>query len=522
MINGNNGRGNLVNRVEGIQIENRQLKSIDEIFDGKRTKQINEFEDIIKEQTAELCNMNRKLRENEERFKLALANSPIVVFNQDKELRYTWVHNARHGFCEEDFLGRNDNELNEDNSHVIELKQRVLHTGKGEHQESIFIINGEEYYYDLYVYPIFNPDGVANGITCVATDITERKLAEAALRQSEERFSAAFHLSPVIMAIMDRNRYLDVNEAWLQTFGYSREEVLSRIPSELNLWVNRKEFEENITALVKNKHLYNYELSYWNKDGEIRTGLASSEAINIDGAECYLHIMIDITQQKQIENEIARLDRLNLIGEMAAGIAHEIRNPMATVRGFIQLLKEQECYLQDQAYFELMIDELDRANDIISEILRMAKNKTIDLQPLQIDQVVKEALPMLEANANFKGMRIELDLTETGLNLIDDSEIRQLILNIALNGLEAMKPGGVLTIGTRLQKDETVLYIKDMGQGLDPKLINSLGIPFLTTKEKATGLGLAVCYSIAARHNAKISFDTGPEGTIFYVRFPIF
>lgn len=220
-----------------------------------------------------------------------------------------------------------------------------------------------------------------------------------------------------------------------------------------------------------------------------------------------------------MEKEIARLDRLNLVGEMAASIGHEIRNPLTTVRGFLQMLHNMECYEKDKLYFTLMIEELDRANAIISEYLGIARNKKIDLVPGSLDQVVQSLNPMLQADAHYRDMEIRLQLCNPPLTVIDESEIRQLILNIARNGMEAMSPGGVLTIGTFTEGNHVILLIKDQGHGLAPDIIEKLGTPFLTTKEQGTGLGMAVCYSIAHRHQAKIEIETGPGGTAFMVYF---
>ena len=128
---------------------------------------------------------------------------------------------------------------------------------------------------------------------------------------------------------------------------------------------------------------------------------------------------------------------------------------------------------------------------------------------------------MLEADANYRGMSIRLDLGEPPMPLIDENEIRQLLLNMARNGLESMSPGGTLTIGTKAEANEIILFIKDQGHGLIPELIDRLGTPFVTTKHTGTGLGLAVCYSIAARHGARINHETGPEGTTFYIYFSL-
>jgi len=240
-----------------------------------------------------------------------------------------------------------------------------------------------------------------------------------------------------------------------------------------------------------------------------------------DGKSLILEMNIDITEQSKIEAELARLDRLNLIGQMAASIGHEIRNPMTSVRGFIQLLGSKKEYQNDRSYFDLIIEELDRANSIITEYLSMAKNKRVDLQLKSLDYLVTTIYPIIMSDANLREINIHLDLNNPPKSLIDVNEIRQLILNMVRNGMEAMSMQGTLTIGTMLEEENVLLYIKDEGHGLNPEVIEKLGTPFFTTKANGTGLGLAVCYSIAARHKAKIDFDTGSSGTTFYVRFPL-
>jgi signal transduction histidine kinase len=117
-------------------------------------------------------------------------------------------------------------------------------------------------------------------------------------------------------------------------------------------------------------------------------------------------------------------------------------------------------------------------------------------------------------------MKINLDLGKPPMTVIDQKEIRQVIINLARNGLEAMLSGGTLTIGTTVEEDEIILYVKDEGPGMKPEDIEKIGKPFFTTKETGTGLGLAVCYSIAARHNARLEVETGQKGTTFKMKFP--
>ncbi|MFA4884734.1 MAG: ATP-binding protein, partial [Desulfotomaculaceae bacterium] len=240
---------------------------------------------------------------------------------------------------------------------------------------------------------------------------------------------------------------------------------------------------------------------------------------DIDGSLLTLVFGIDITEQKRMGKEIARLDRLNLVGEMAAGIGHEIRNPMTTVRGFLQMLGEKDDCTKYKDYFSLMIEELDRANSIITEYLSLAKNKPVELKRQNLNRIVTVILPLITADAMVTDKHIEIELADIPKMLLDEKEIRQLILNLVLNGLEAMSTGGRLIIKTSAEDDEVVLEVRDHGKGIKPDVLEKIGTPFYTTKENGTGLGLAVCYSIAARHNAAIKVETGPDGTTFIVRF---
>lgn len=227
----------------------------------------------------------------------------------------------------------------------------------------------------------------------------------------------------------------------------------------------------------------------------------------------------DITKYKDVEKGMAHLERMNVIGEMAAGIGHEVRNPMTTIRGFLQiLLNKRECIRQWE-YYALMIEELDRANGIITEFLSLAKETIICPQVQNINGIINSLMPLIEADAIIANKYIKLELSQIPEILLDGKTIRQLILNLVRNGLDAMTPGKYVTIMTYQEDDSVILAIKDQGSGIDPKVLKNIGTAFLTTKEQGTGLGLAICYSIAARHNAVISVETSDKGTTFFIRF---
>ena len=220
------------------------------------------------------------------------------------------------------------------------------------------------------------------------------------------------------------------------------------------------------------------------------------------------------------KHELSRLAQLNLVGELAASIGHEVRNPLTTVRGFLQLLSDKDECRSFHSYFTLMIEELDRANTIISEFLSLARNNEIITEKQDLNQIISLLAPLIHSDAimqdKFLQLELEPDLPEL---LLHGREIRQLILNLARNGLEAMTSHGTLSIRTWLDKQTPVLSISDQGSGIPDSLLEKLGTPFFTTKEKGTGLGLAVCYNIAAKHKAHLKVETSSDGTTFHLRF---
>nr|WP_315989878.1 ATP-binding protein [Desulforamulus aquiferis] len=166
-----------------------------------------------------------------------------------------------------------------------------------------------------------------------------------------------------------------------------------------------------------------------------------------------------------------------------------------------------------------MIEELDRANSIISEFLSMGSNKISEFTIGNLNTIVNAIVPLIQADALSQNKYLLLEINEIANLLLNPNEIRQLILNLCRNGLEAMEEGNYLTIKTYQEANRVVLAVTDQGSGIKPEVLEKIGTPFLSTKDNGTGLGLGVCYGIANRHNAKIDIQTGSKGTTFFVKF---
>lgn len=240
---------------------------------------------------------------------------------------------------------------------------------------------------------------------------------------------------------------------------------------------------------------------------------------NVTGAAL---IAQDVTELSQLRDELGRMERLSLVGQMAASITHEIRNPMAVIRGFVQLIQERSPQSQHE-YFRIIMEELDRANLIISDFLSLAQNRELKMELASINTTINDLVPLLNADANLRGQSLEVALCkDLPLMKLNDREMKQMLLNIARNGMEAMEEKGVLRIKTDYRDGEISIYISDQGAGIPQDKLKHMFEPFFTTKTRGTGLGLPLCLSIAERHGGRIDVQTAEgEGTTFVVTFNI-
>jgi signal transduction histidine kinase len=232
-------------------------------------------------------------------------------------------------------------------------------------------------------------------------------------------------------------------------------------------------------------------------------------------ADLYIH------HDLMMEKEILRSDQFRLLGEMAAGISHEVRNPISGVKAYLQLLEGKREFFKYREDLNLMIEELERANSLMTEFLSLGRKDPSQFQIDNLNTLILALKPLIDAEAAHQGKMAKIEILEVPDFYLNSKEIRQMILNLCRNGLESMGPGGCLRLKTYLEDQEVVLSIQDQGKGINPEIFKNLGTPFLTDKENGNGLGLSICYSIAARHNASIVVDTSSKGTTFYVKFKI-
>lgn len=456
-------------------------------------------------------------------FKSLVENSPDAIIRLDKDLRFLYTNSITRKVIGIPLAGCLEKTVTQLNLHRKHYKLWKAHIGAifKTKQPSMFESEftnheGRHFYYHARLVPEFSTDGSVVSVLCTLRNIGALKKVELDLRASEIRnHKLLFSLPDLFFFITNEGIYLDYHVSNPHLLYKPHHSRIGKHVTEVLPAKQAQQIMLEIKRAIKSGKMQSIEYQL-----PINDTICSMEArIMTYDKGSVLAIVRDITELIHLRQKLTRLDQLNLVGEMAATIGHEVRNPMTTVRGFLQYLSNKEECNHFKGYFQLMIEELDRANAIISDFLSLAKNKQVTLENQNLNIIIMAIAPLLQSNVTISNKNLHLDLNPIPNLPLDSKEIRQLILNLVHNALDAMPPHRNITIKTFTEKDQVILAVQDEGTGIPPELIEKLGTPFITTKEKGTGLGLAVCYRIVARHKATIEFDTSPNGTTFFIKF---
>ena len=243
-----------------------------------------------------------------------------------------------------------------------------------------------------------------------------------------------------------------------------------------------------------------------------------------DGSNKIVASLHDITEHKLLEKRLMRAERLAGVGQLAAGIAHEIRNPLGNISSSIQYcLKKYELPTQIVQYLEIILRNSQNANKIIKELLDFATPREIELKTENISDIIKRSIDLVEARVKQNKVKIDLsiDMDLPKINL-DAKWIEQTFLNLILNANDAMKGGGVLKIKAALNNENINVTFEDNGQGIPSDEIEKIFDPFYTTKDEGTGLGLSFIFQVITAHNGDVDVESRiGEGAKFTIKLPI-
>jgi PAS domain S-box-containing protein len=364
---------------------------------------------------------------------------------------------------------------------------------------------------------------------------------EEALKKSEEKFSRAFYSNPAAMAITDRGtmQWLDVNHTFEQLLGYTRDELIGHTSDDVPLWAEIADRARAAEQLKRDGAIRDFEFHFRKKNGETGTGLLSVVLIEIEGRQCTISSIMDITEHLQLEIQLRQAQKLESLGRLAGGVAHDFNNLLTVINGYSEIILAS---LKPRDPIYLSVEAIkkagERAAGLTQQLLAFSRKQIIKPRLLDLNAIVVDSQRMLQ---RLIGEDILLTTSldpALGRVLSDPDQIYQVIINLVVNARDAMPEGGSLAIATsNVEVDgnhsppprDSVpgkyvrMTITDTGIGMDEKTMQSAFEPFFTTKEpgKGTGLGLSTVHGIVRQSGGwiEVHSDIG-RGTAFEVYLP--
>ena len=377
--------------------------------------------------------------------------------------------------------------------------------------------------YDVF-YAVFLHVGAFFLTALLSGTLADRlRVSEAAREQREVDYSDLEHLNRAIlkninsglMIVSPQGRIRSFNAAASKITGYRLEEVYNR-PIEALF----PEFDHfDLTGATR---IERGETRYRKDGGELILGYSASKIFDQQNHNLGLLIAFqDLTEYKALEEQLQQADRLAAVGRLASGMAHEIRNPLASISGSIQLLMEDKKISdENRRLMGIVVKEAERLSLLLSDFLDFARPAPLNLEPVNVAHLLDELIELLIAGGRYQKVTIEKNYCEKVIMNIDWQKMRQAFWDLLLNAAEAALPNGEIRI--TLDTDRGVIAFEDSGQGIAKEIRDKIFEPFFTTKEKGTGLGLANVYTNIEAHGGRIHVEQGEKGgACFVVSLPM-
>lgn len=327
-----------------------------------------------------------------------------------------------------------------------------------------------------------------------------------------------------LIAINDQRKIASFNHVAEFTLGLSAEKLIGQDAVK----VLPVELLQQIDTLDAGSSLIEKEIKCSTQKGKrIPLEVGAQSLRDADGNLFgYVLLFKDLSEIRALRREIARNQRLASVGRLAAGVAHEIRNPLSSIKGLATYFKERyQDKLDDQQIANIMIQEVDRLNRVVGQLLDFARPIKISKKPISMQALIEDSLKLVERQASEKNIKIETRFpSQMDTVSVDPDRINQVLLNLYLNAIDSMDAGGRLAIRipNSEQKHNTEIKIMDDGTGISQEDLAHIFDPYFTTKATGTGLGLAIVHNIVDAHGGKVMVESHPgRGTTFTIRLPL-
>jgi len=376
--------------------------------------------------------------------------------------------------------------------------------------------------------PIVNEDSKLEAITLFGQDITEIKEREKSLKNIDDS------LKNIFSSIRDYALYVVNLEGKITYFGMGSEKMLGWnktdiILKDVTTLFNNSETVPSLNSMLRQVRTFGKfetEAELISKDKEIIPVMLSiNQFLNSTGKlSGFIFMAKDMTERKRLEYQIFQAEKLAALGQLSAGMAHEINNPLFIISGRLEMLLQEKFDQKIKDTLNLIYAQTDRIRSLVDRILKFSRKPELNLGPVDINEVIETIMPWLQynklPNAEFK---LEKSF-EKNLPMIkgDQHQLQEVFLNILINAYQSMPKGGTIKIITKKLNDQFAqIQISDTGVGIASQNLKNIFMPFFTTKQEGLGLGLSICYNIIRNHNGSIELTSQVnKGSTFTVKLP--
>ena len=383
----------------------------------------------------------------------------------------------------------------------------------------------------LNIYRLFqqseeHTEEVKNINEALKAEIQEKKAVEKELKESEERYRLLVEYSPDMIAVNTDGHWSYINTTGRKLLGASCKKT-DIIGKPVFQFIHPEDHEKVLRRVeqihLEKKGINLLERRFKTLDGRILDMEVQTLSIMYKGKPSIQIVARDVTERRKTEELLRHSEKLSAVGQLAAGIAHEIRNPLTSLKGFIQLI--QTGSNEKREYFDIMFSELKRIESIISELLFLAKPQGSQFDSKDILDILKHVTTLIDTQAILANIQIKSEI-ECDFSLIrcEENQIKQVFVNVLKNAIEAMPNGGIITVRVKtMEKEKTVrVSVIDQGVGIPESMLSKVGEPFFTTKDKGTGLGFMVSHRIIRNHGGRIQVESIEGiGTTIHIDLPL-
>ncbi|MCM3732936.1 ATP-binding protein [Fictibacillus nanhaiensis] len=337
----------------------------------------------------------------------------------------------------------------------------------------------------------------------------------------DNKFKQLFnHALEAIVLCRSNMEIAEVNERACELLELTRDKLIGE-NAESFFMKNGRDVIRRKWKEVMHGNKIRGEFRYRTPEGYIKELEYSCEKDIVD--QLHVTILKDITDQKLTEQKLLKAETLNVVGELAAGVAHEIRNPLTSLKGFVQLIQNQTDDFNQ--YLSIILSEVDRIEHIIKEFLVLSKSNSQNFEKASITGIIRDTVDLLNTQAIIKNIEILTDVDEDIPHLFcDPMQLKQVFINFIKNAIEASSIGDAVEVNIKTcrESEYVQIQIRDYGCGMDEWVLKKIGKPFFTTKEEGTGLGLMVSNNIIKHHNGKLDVQSKKgRGTNFIISLPL-